>query len=99
MRKHRRVQDDSAIDLLQRALEAFAHVQDVEAKNAEVFYWKGICQLRLAANGLASYKDVAAEFQSYLKLAPHGRFAAEVKRCCERCPMSKQEMGRIGEDG
>jgi hypothetical protein len=51
----------------------------VETRNAEVFYWQGICQLRLAANGQGSYKEAAAGFQSYLKLAPHGRFAAEVK--------------------
>lgn len=69
----------SAIALLQRALEAFNHVEAAEAKNAQVFYWKGICQLRLAANGKGSYKAVDADFENYLKLAPHGRFAAEVE--------------------
>ena len=70
---------DSALELLQRALEAFNQVTAVETKNAEIFYWKGICRLRLAANGLDSYKDVAEEFRSYLKLAPHGRFASDVE--------------------
>ncbi len=78
--------NDSALELLQRALQAFTHVSAIDAKNAEVFYWKGICQLRLAANGLGSYKDVAAEFQSYLKLAPDGRFAAEVKAMLQALP-------------
>ena len=76
----------SAIELLQRASQAFSHVSDVETKNAEVFYWEGICQLRLAANGQGSYKEAAAEFQSYLKLAPHGRFAAEVKAMLQALP-------------
>jgi tetratricopeptide (TPR) repeat protein len=78
--------DDSALELLQQALSAFSHVPSVEAKNAEVFYWKGICHLRLAANGLGSYKDVATEFQSYLALAPHGRFAAEVVAMLQALP-------------
>ena len=73
------------------ALAAFSHVSAVETKNAEVFYWKGICQLRLAANGLGSYKDVAAEFQSYLKLAPHGRFAAEVQAMLKALPSVESE--------
>ncbi len=77
---------DSALELLQRALEAFGQVQEVEAKNAEIFYWKGICQLHLAANGKGSYKDVAAEFQSYLKLAPQGRFAADVEAMLRALP-------------
>lgn len=77
---------DSALELLQRALAAFDHVQGVEANNAEIFYWKGICQLRLAANGRGSYKDVAAGFQSYLKLAPHGRFAEDVEAMLRALP-------------
>ncbi len=77
---------DSALELLQRALEAFGQVREVEAKNAEVFYWKGICQLRLAANGRGSYEDVAAEFQSYLTLAPQGRFAADVEAMLKALP-------------
>ncbi len=83
--------NDSAIELLERALQAFSHVSDVEPKNAEVFYWKGICQLRLAANGLGSYKDVATEFQSYLKLAPQGRFAAEVQAMLKALPSVESE--------
>ena len=71
--------NDSAIELLQRASEAFNRVQAIDATNAEVFYWKGICQLRLAANELGSYKEAAIAFQNYLKLAPQGRFAAEVE--------------------
>ena len=71
--------NDSALELLQSALEAFSHVSDVDASNAEVFYWRGICQLRLAANGQGSYKDVAEAFRSYLKLAPQGRFAPDVE--------------------
>lgn len=71
--------NDSAIQLLQHALEALNRVSPVEAKNAEVSYWKGICELRLAANGLGSYKEVATAFQNYLKLAPDGRFAADVE--------------------
>ncbi len=77
---------DSALELLQRALQAFMHVSPVETNNAEVFYWKGICQLRLAANGKGSYKDVATEFQSYLKLAPHGRFAEDVEAMLKALP-------------
>jgi tetratricopeptide (TPR) repeat protein len=78
--------DDSALELLQQALAAFNHVPAGETTNPEVFYWKGICQLRLAANGKGSYKDVAGEFQSYLKLAPHGRFAAEVEAMLRALP-------------
>ena len=70
--------NDSAIELLQRASQAFNRVPTVDASNAEVSYWKGICQLRLAANELGSYQEAAAAFQNYLKLAPQGRFAAEV---------------------
>ncbi len=77
---------DSALELLQGALEAFGHVHNVEANNVEVLYWQGICQLRLAANGLGSYKDVAADFRAYLKLAPHGRFAAEVEAMLRALP-------------
>ena len=83
--------NDSALDLLQQALAAFSHVSAFETKNAEVFYWKGVCQLRLAANGLGSYKDVAAEFQSYLKFAPHGRFAAEVQAMLKALPSVESE--------
>ena len=83
--------NDSALELLQRALQAFSHVSAVET-NAEVFYWKGICQLRLAANGLGSYKDVATEFQNYLKLAPHGRFAAEVQAMLKALPSVESEV-------
>ncbi|MGB8771298.1 MAG: tetratricopeptide repeat protein [Candidatus Korobacteraceae bacterium] len=76
----------SAIELLERATQAFSQVSPAETKNAEVFYWKGICQLRLAANGLGSYKDVAEEFQNYLKLAPDGRFSAEVQAMLKALP-------------
>jgi Tfp pilus assembly protein PilF len=78
--------NNSAIELLQQALTAFSHTSAAEAKNAEVFYWKGICQLRLAANQLGSYQDVATEFQNYLKLAPDGRFAAEVQAMLKALP-------------
>lgn len=78
--------NDSALDLLQLALQAFIRVSAADARNSEIFYWKGICQLRLAANGLASYKDVVADFQNYLKLAPHGRFAAEVNAMLQALP-------------
>jgi tetratricopeptide (TPR) repeat protein len=78
--------NDSALELLQQALAAFNHVPAAETTNAEVFYWRGICQLRLAANGRGSYRDVAAEFHSYLKLAPRGRFAAEVEAMLKALP-------------
>jgi Tfp pilus assembly protein PilF len=78
--------NDSALELLQQAEAAFSHVPAGETKNAEVFYWEGICHLRLAANRLGSYKDVAADFQSYLKLAPQGRFTAEVKAMLQALP-------------
>jgi Tfp pilus assembly protein PilF len=78
--------NDSALDLLQLALQAFIRVSAADARNSEIFYWKGICQLRLAANGLASYKDVVADFQNYLKLAPHGRFATEVNAMLQALP-------------
>ena len=70
--------NDSALELLQRASQAFSRVPEVNAGNAEVSYWKGICQLRLAANEMGSYQEAAAAFQNYLQLAPRGRFAAEV---------------------
>jgi Tfp pilus assembly protein PilF len=78
--------NSSAIELLERASQAFSQVPAADTKNAEVFYWKGICQLRLAVNGLGSYKNVAAEFQNYLKLAPDGRFAAEVRAMLKALP-------------
>ena len=54
--------------------------------NAEVLYWKGLSQLRLAANGQGSYDGVASSFREYLKLAPHGRFAAEVQSMLQALP-------------
>lgn len=76
----------AAIELLHHALEAFSHVTTVDAENAEVAYWKGICQLRLAASGQGSYKSVTEEFQNYLRLAPQGRFAAEVQAMLHAIP-------------
>ena len=79
--------DDSALELLQRALEAFNRVLSAAPpNNAEVLYWKGLSQLRLAANGQGSYDGVASSFREYLKLAPHGRFAAEVQSMLQALP-------------
>ena len=79
--------DDSALDLLQRALEAFNRVLAVAPpNNAELLYWKGLSQLRLAANGQGSYDGVASSFREYLKLAPQGRFAAEVQSMLQALP-------------
>jgi tetratricopeptide (TPR) repeat protein len=78
--------NSSGLELLQRALEALSHVSDIDAKHAEVFYWKGICQLRLAASGQGSYQDAGEAWQSYLKLAPNGRFATEVKAMLKAMP-------------
>ena len=82
-----------AIELLQRALEAFSHVSDVDAQHAEVYYWKGICQLRLAASGQGSYEEAGEAFKSYLKLAPSGRFATEVEAMLKAIP-SVESKGR-----
>jgi hypothetical protein len=67
-------------------LAALSALSNIDARNAEVFYWKGICQLRLAANREGSYKEAGDAFQRYLALAPHGRFAAEVDAMLKALP-------------
>ena len=72
--------DDAALELLQQALDTFNRVLTAATPdNPEVLYWKGLCQLRLAANGHGSYQGIAGAFRQYLKLAPQGRFAGEVE--------------------
>ena len=79
--------DDSSLQLLQAALDAFNRtLTSGRPTNTELLYWKGVCQLRLAANGLGSYDGVADAFQQYLKLAPQGRFAAEAQAMLQALP-------------
>lgn len=79
--------DAVALDLLQQALQAFNRVMAVGApQNPEVLYWKGLCQLRLAANGHGSYDGVVNAFREYLSLTPHGRFANEVEAMLQALP-------------
>jgi Tfp pilus assembly protein PilF len=64
---------------LQLAADAFSLAAAAKPPIPEAYYWKGLCQLRLAALGApgSSYKLAGESFVRYLQLAPRGHFASE----------------------
>ena len=70
-----------SIGLMQQAVTAFDRVLAGDAKRADVYYWKGMCLLRLAAAETpgTSYQSAANAFDRYAELAPQGHFIAEVR--------------------
>ncbi len=72
---------DDTQETLQLAADAFSLAAAAVPPIAEAYYWKGLCQLRLAALGApgSTYKSTGESFQHYLQLAPKGQYAAEAR--------------------
>ena len=70
---------------LQMAAEAFTLAAAAVPPIAEAYYWKGLCQLRLAALSApgSSYQSAGESLQQYLQLAPNGQYAAQSRAMAE----------------
>ena len=66
-------------ETLKLAADAFSRAAAATPPIPEAYYWKGLCQLRLAALDApgASYKLADESLQHYLQLAPGGHYASE----------------------
>jgi len=75
------MQNGDAQETLQLAADAFSLAASAVPPIPEAYYWKGLCQLRLAeANPPgSSYKSALASFQRYLQFAPGGHYASEAR--------------------
>jgi tetratricopeptide (TPR) repeat protein len=72
-------------ETLKLAADAFSRAAAATPPIPEAYYWKGLCQLRLAALDApgASYKLADESLQHYLQLAPGGHYASEARTMVE----------------
>jgi Tfp pilus assembly protein PilF len=70
-----------AIPALQSAEQEFSRATVAIPALSEAYYWKGLCELRLAALEVPGYTyPMASEsFSRYLQLVPQGRYVADAK--------------------
>jgi len=68
-------------ETLRLAADAFSQAATAVPPVSEAYYWKGLCQLRLAALGApgSSYKLAEKSLRDYLQLAPDGQYAAQAR--------------------
>ena len=73
--------NSDALETMQLAAEAFSQAAAAQPPIPEAYYWKGLCQLRLAALSApgASYTSAQESFQGYLQLAPTGHYASQAR--------------------
>ena len=70
-----------ALKTLQLATDEFSLAAAASPPIAEAYYWKGLCELRLAASEAPgfSYKMADESFRHYLQLAPAGKYASQAR--------------------
>ena len=70
---------------LQLAADAFSVAAGAAPPIAEAYYWKGLCQLRLAALEApgSSYQSAEESLEQYLQLAPGGQHAPQARAMVE----------------
>jgi tetratricopeptide (TPR) repeat protein len=77
--------NSDAQETLQSATEAFSVAAAATPPIAEAYYWKGLCQLRLAAMDApgSAYKLAEESLQHYLQLAPGGQYSSQARAMVE----------------
>lgn len=91
---------DTPIALLESARREFsAAASDTPAIN-DAYYWKGLCELRLAAaGGQAVTFDMARDsFARYLHLDASGRYATEARTMLEGLDAARLQPSRVKSD-
>jgi tetratricopeptide (TPR) repeat protein len=73
------------IEALQSAEKEFSRAADAVPALNETYYWKGLCELRLAALEVPgfSYPMAGESFARYLQLVPNGPYASEARSLVE----------------
>jgi Tfp pilus assembly protein PilF len=76
---------DIAPSLLQAARDEFAAAATATPAINEAYYWKGLCELRLAANGVdgMTYQMVRESLAHYLQLVSQGHHVLEAQAILE----------------
>ena len=77
--------NSDAQETLQSATEAFSVAAAATPPIAEAYYWKGLCQLRLAAMDApgSAYKLAEESLQHYLQRAPGGQYSSQARTMIE----------------
>ena len=75
------VSDRDTLKTLQLAEQEFSLAAAASPPVAEAYYWKGLCQLRLAASEVpgSSYRMADESLRHYLQLSPHGQYASQAR--------------------
>lgn len=75
------VHEADSLKTLQQAVEEFSLAAAAVPRIPEANYWKGLCQLRLAASGVSgySYKMAKESLTRYLELVPDGQYASQAR--------------------
>ncbi len=77
--------NSDAQETLQSATEAFSAAAAATPPIPEAYYWKGLCQLRLAAMDApgSAYKLAEESLQHYLQRAPGGQYSSQARAMVE----------------
>lgn len=77
--------DSDTLKALQMAAEEFSLAASSAPPISEAYYWRGLCQLRLAASEApgSSYKSAHDSLRNYLQLAPGGQYASQARAMME----------------
>jgi Tfp pilus assembly protein PilF len=88
--------DSHTPELLQSAATEFERAAGASPPMNESFYWKGICELRLAGQGGpdSAFTSARIAFTHYLNLAPAGQHAAEAQAMVEGLNESRLTPGK-----
>ena len=73
--------DSDTLKTLQLAEQEFSLAAAASPPVAETYYWKGLCQLRLAASEVpgSSYRMADESLRHYLQLSPNGQYASQAR--------------------
>ena len=86
----------ASTDLLQAAVAEFALAANSVPAINEAYYWKGLCEIRLAGMEVpgSTFEKARASFERYLQLAPNGPYASDSRAMVDALNNSQPRSDR-----